>query len=183
MSRWSATNEPPDLPGSVTCASGPDLGSGPNNNSIASTTRSCGMVRGGLGADSLIMDSASSPCLVKFLEARATGHHDPGCPRLSAKGQRVALVCYSHGLASHLERGTANWSPRQQPAYVGEFHELGKLWGAPEGPDEALRSEQTVRFWEHDCLRAAPSSGCSRIGLRAAGRSARCGLVSAVHNR
>ena len=27
--------------------------------------------------------------------------------RLSAKGQRVALVCYSHGLASYLERITA----------------------------------------------------------------------------
>ena len=57
--------------------------------------------------------------------------------RLSAKGQRVALVCYSHGLASYLERITANWPRRHQPAYVGEFHDLGKLWGAPEGPDEA----------------------------------------------
>jgi hypothetical protein len=70
--------------------------------------------------------------------------------RLSAKGQRVALVCYSHGLASYLERISANWNRRHQPAYVGEFHDLGKLWGAPEGPDEALRSEETVRFWEHD---------------------------------
>lgn len=70
--------------------------------------------------------------------------------RLSAKGQRVALVCYSHGLASYLKRVTANQAGRHQPAYVGEFHELGKLWGAPEGPDEALRSAQTVRFWEHD---------------------------------
>ena len=70
--------------------------------------------------------------------------------RLSAKGQRVALVCYSHGLASYLRRVTAAWSRRQQPAYVGEFHELGKRWGAPEGPDEALRTSETVRFWEHD---------------------------------
>ena len=70
--------------------------------------------------------------------------------RLSAKGQRVALVCYSHGLASYLERITANWNRRRQPAYVGEFHDLGKLWGAPEGPDEALRSDETVQFWEHD---------------------------------
>jgi superfamily I DNA/RNA helicase len=23
-------------------------------------------------------------------------------------------------------------------------------WGAPEGPDESLRTEQTVQFWEHD---------------------------------
>jgi hypothetical protein len=70
--------------------------------------------------------------------------------RLSAKGQRVALVCYSHGLASYLERITANWNRRQQTAYVGEFHDLGKLWGAPEGPDEALGSDETVQFWEQD---------------------------------
>lgn len=70
--------------------------------------------------------------------------------RLSAKGKRVALVCYSHGLASYLKRITANWSRRQQPAYVGEFHDLGRLWGAPEGPDESVRSERTVQFWEHD---------------------------------
>ncbi len=70
--------------------------------------------------------------------------------RLSAKGQRVALLCYSHGLASYLERITANWRRRQQLAYVGEFHALGMLWGAPEGPDESLRTEETVQFWEHD---------------------------------
>ena len=63
--------------------------------------------------------------------------------RLSAKGQRVALVCYSHGLASYLERIAATWPRRQQPAYVGEFHDLGKMWGAPEGPDESVRSDET----------------------------------------
>jgi hypothetical protein len=70
--------------------------------------------------------------------------------RLAQQGQRVALVCYSHGLASYLERIAATWPRRQQPAYVGEFHDLGKQWGAPEGPDEALRSDETVQFWEHD---------------------------------
>ncbi len=70
--------------------------------------------------------------------------------RLSAKGQRVALLCYSHGLASYLERITAHWRRRHQLAYVGEFHALGMLWGAPEGPDESLRTEETVQFWEHD---------------------------------
>ena len=70
--------------------------------------------------------------------------------RLAQKGQRVALVCYSHGLASYLERISAAWPRRQRPAYVGEFHALGVLWGAPEGPDESLRTEQTVQFWEHD---------------------------------
>jgi Nuclease-related domain/UvrD-like helicase C-terminal domain/AAA domain len=70
--------------------------------------------------------------------------------RLSAKGQRVALVCYSHGLASYLERITANWPRRHQLAYVGEFHALGVQWGAPEGPDESLRTDDTVQFWERD---------------------------------
>jgi hypothetical protein len=70
--------------------------------------------------------------------------------RLSAKGQRVALVCYSHGLASYLERITATWPRRQQPAYVGEFHDLGKLWGAPDGPDESIVNADTERFWERE---------------------------------
>lgn len=70
--------------------------------------------------------------------------------RLARDGQRVALVCYSHGLASYLERITATWNRRHQPAYVGEFHDLGKRWGAPEGPDESLRTDETVQFWEHD---------------------------------
>jgi hypothetical protein len=70
--------------------------------------------------------------------------------RLAQRGQRVALVCYSHGLASYLERIASEWPRRQRPAYVGEFHALGVRWGAPEGPDESLRTEETVQFWEHD---------------------------------
>ncbi len=70
--------------------------------------------------------------------------------RLSAQGQRVALVCYSHGLASYLERITTKWRRRQQLAYVGEFHALGVQWGAPVGPDESLRTEESAQFWERD---------------------------------
>ncbi|MCR8693755.1 NERD domain-containing protein [Rhodococcus pyridinivorans] len=70
--------------------------------------------------------------------------------RLTRQGKRVALICYSHGLASYLERITATWPRKHRPAYVGEFHELGRKWGAPEGPPESLRTEQTVQFWEHD---------------------------------
>jgi hypothetical protein len=73
--------------------------------------------------------------------------------RLAQRGQRVALVCYSHGLASYLERITATWPHRQRPGYVGEFHALGVQWGAPQGPDESLRTEETVQFWEHDLPR------------------------------
>ena len=70
--------------------------------------------------------------------------------RLADQGQRVALICYSHGLASYLRRITAEWSRRKQPGYVGEFHSLGVQWGAPEGPDENERTEETSRFFEHD---------------------------------
>ena len=70
--------------------------------------------------------------------------------RLAAAGQRVALVCYSHGLASYLRRITSSWSQRQRPDYVGEFHKLGMEWGAPEGPDENERNKETSQFFEHD---------------------------------
>ena len=70
--------------------------------------------------------------------------------RLANQGQRVALLCYSHGLASYLKRITAGWSRRQQPGYVGEFHDLGIAWGAAEGPDESQRNAATARFFEHD---------------------------------
>ena len=70
--------------------------------------------------------------------------------RLADKGQRVALICYSHGLASYLQRITAEWSRRKQPGYVGEFHSLGIQWGAPKGPDENERSREVSQFFEHD---------------------------------
>lgn len=65
--------------------------------------------------------------------------------RLASEGKRVALLCYSHGLASYLRRITGTWQRRQKPAYVGEFHSLGVAWGAPDGP---THSEESVRFWE-----------------------------------
>lgn len=70
--------------------------------------------------------------------------------RLSAAGKRVALICYSHGLASYLQRITADWPRRQRPGYVGEFHSLGIAWGAPAGPDENERTKETSRFFEND---------------------------------
>ena len=50
--------------------------------------------------------------------------------RLSREGQRVALVCYSRGLASFANRRVATSPPRERPAYVGTFHHLGVQWGA-----------------------------------------------------
>lgn len=73
--------------------------------------------------------------------------------RLSRAGQQVALICYSHGLASYLKRVTAGWRRRERPAYVGEFHALGVEWGAPVGPDERVRSAETVHWWEKELPR------------------------------
>jgi len=70
--------------------------------------------------------------------------------RLAAGGQRVALICYSHGLASYLKRITAGWNRRQRPDYVGEYHSLGMDWGAPKGPGESERTSEASQFFEHD---------------------------------
>jgi len=51
--------------------------------------------------------------------------------RLTAQGERVALVCYSRGLAAYMNRWVAALpSHRQRAAYVGTFHGLGARWGA-----------------------------------------------------
>lgn len=73
--------------------------------------------------------------------------------RLSRAGQRVALICYSHGLASYFDRITSGWSRREQPAYIGEFHDLGITWGASAGPDESVRTQEAAEFWEHSLPR------------------------------
>ena len=62
--------------------------------------------------------------------------------RLAASGKRVALVSYSRGLASWLERRVATFPDAEQPAYVGTFHGLGRPWGAPDGSDD------DSSFWE-----------------------------------
>ncbi|MGC4935952.1 NERD domain-containing protein [Gordonia sp. DT30] len=70
--------------------------------------------------------------------------------RLTKAGQRVALICYSHGLASYLARLVRGWKYNERPAYVGEFHQLGVKWGAAAGPDESIISAEAQRFWEHE---------------------------------
>ncbi len=62
--------------------------------------------------------------------------------RLSRDGQRVALTCYSRGLAAWLERRVAALPRKERPAYVGTFHNLGVEWGAPSGRDD------DSSFWE-----------------------------------
>lgn len=70
--------------------------------------------------------------------------------RLTKAGKRVALLCYSHGLASYLTRLVAGWKYTERPAYVGEFHQLGIEWGAATGPEESVVSDAAQHFWEHE---------------------------------
>ena len=56
--------------------------------------------------------------------------------------ERVALICYSIGLAEYLKREVAGWHRNHRPAFVGTFHEFGQQWGAPDG-DRA-----NSNFWE-----------------------------------
>lgn len=55
--------------------------------------------------------------------------------RLQKTGKRVALLCYSRGLAAYLQRQVEGWGRRERPSYVGTFHDLGLRWGAPEGSE------------------------------------------------
>lgn len=85
-------------------------------------------VRGGAGSGKTVL------ALQQAKELSRGGHGRPA--------KRVALLCYSIGLASYLKRQVATWPRRHQPAFVGTFHEFGKQWGAPEGD----RADSD--FWE-----------------------------------
>jgi hypothetical protein len=61
--------------------------------------------------------------------------------RADRPAQRVALLCYSIGLAEHFKRVVAAWPRRHRPAFVGTFAALGRSWGAPDG------DRTDSRFW------------------------------------
>lgn len=63
--------------------------------------------------------------------------------RLTGNKQRVAVVCYSYGLASHLRRELLVGQRSRQPAFVGTFEDLGRHWGIT---DFGTRSDSA--FWE-----------------------------------
>lgn len=78
--------------------------------------------------------------------------------RLTRAGERVALLCYSRGLAAYLRRHVATLPAGERPAYVGEFHSLGHSWGAAPGSDD------DSDYWENrlpaqmiDLARALPA--------------------------
>jgi hypothetical protein len=83
--------------------------------------------------------------------------------RLSRGGKRVALTCYSRGLAEYLRRTVATWPRRQPPAYVGEFLGLGRQWGAAPGSDDD--SDYWERRLPAEMLRLAT---CPTAGLKKA---------------
>jgi hypothetical protein len=56
--------------------------------------------------------------------------------RLTKSGERVALLCYSRGLARFLQRLADTWPAAEIPAFVGLFHHLPLEWGAPSGDDD-----------------------------------------------
>lgn len=60
--------------------------------------------------------------------------------RLSEQGQRVALLCFSRGLATWLQRRVAEFEPRP---WVGTFHGLGIRWGV--APKDAAEPD----FFDH----------------------------------
>jgi hypothetical protein len=68
--------------------------------------------------------------------------------RLARSGQRVALVCYSRGLARFLERTCESWSKGERPAYVGLFHALPLAWGAEEPPPNDADPKEVSDYYE-----------------------------------
>jgi len=63
--------------------------------------------------------------------------------RDATPSQRVALVCYSLGLAEYFKRTIAMAPRKHRPAFVGPFEELARRWGLDVPPD---RSDNA--FWE-----------------------------------
>ena len=58
------------------------------------------------------------------------------------RAERVALLCYSIGLAEYLKREVQTWRRQHRPAFVGTFEELACAWGI----ETEGRAESD--FWE-----------------------------------
>jgi superfamily I DNA and RNA helicase len=63
--------------------------------------------------------------------------------RVGRPAQRVALLCYSIGLAEYFKRQVEGWPRQHRPAFVGTYEELGLSWGAESG------TREDSDFWEH----------------------------------
>ena len=98
-----------------------------------------------LRADQLTQDQAAMlDKLRAFPRLRVVGGAGTGktylaleqARRRAREGDRVALLCYSRGLAAYLGEVTGAWPARERPAYVGLFHDLPLRWGAEPGSDD-----------------------------------------------
>lgn len=72
--------------------------------------------------------------------------------RLTSAGQRVALICYSRGLATWLKRRIKQCPIAERPAYVGSFHSLGVKWGsrpAPSAPQQYFDYDLPAEMLNH----------------------------------
>ena len=85
-------------------------------------------VRGGAGSGKTVLALAQAKDLTRGRDDRAP--------------QRVALLCYSIGLAEYFRRELKGLSRKRTPAFVGTFEELGRSWGAEGG------TRQDGDFWE-----------------------------------
>ncbi|MEA5116477.1 MAG: NERD domain-containing protein/DEAD/DEAH box helicase [Propionicimonas sp.] len=63
--------------------------------------------------------------------------------RTTGERQRVAVVCYSYGLANHLRRELLTGSRAKRPAFVGTFEDLARSWGIG-----VTGSRDDSAFWE-----------------------------------
>jgi hypothetical protein len=63
--------------------------------------------------------------------------------RLLGQRKRVAVVCYSYGLATYLRKSLLVGSASKRPAFVGTFEDLGRRWGITE-----FGSRDDSDFWE-----------------------------------
>lgn len=83
--------------------------------------------------------------------------------RLATSGKRVALLCYTRGLATYLKAITAKWPANSQLPFVGTFHSLASQWGvrAPKGASD--------EWWTTTCpremLKALSNDSSNRFEL------------------
>ena len=68
--------------------------------------------------------------------------------RLLGEKKRVAVVCYSYGLAIYLRRSLQAGPASKRPTFVGTFEDFGRRWGIT---DFGSRDDPT--FWEVDLPR------------------------------
>jgi hypothetical protein len=85
-------------------------------------------IRGGAG---------SGKTMLALTQARQLSHG-----RADRPAERVALLCYSIGLASYFEREVATWHYKDRPAFVGTYEALANAWGIESG------TREDPDFWE-----------------------------------